>query len=68
MVDVSGKIFCIGLVIAFFYFGYINDYNRGPKEFKSSIIGVLIHMFSFMNEIPFVSGFVKKWNDRNEDR
>lgn len=65
MIDILGIIFCIGLVVAFFYFGYRHDYRRNPKEFWSSIFGVFINMFSYMNGIPFVSDWVKRWQKKD---
>ncbi len=60
MVDVFWIIFWVGMIIAFFYFGYRHDYRRNPKEFKRTIIGMPISLFSFMNGIPFISDWVRK--------
>ncbi|MFT4536492.1 MAG: hypothetical protein ACJA1A_001142 [Saprospiraceae bacterium] len=61
MLEIFSLIFWVGIVIGFFYFGYRHDYRRNPKEFKRTIMGMPISLFSVMNGIPFVSDWVGKW-------
>ena len=61
MVDIFWIIFCVGMVIAFFYFGYRHDYRRNSKEFKRSIIVIPLTALSFFYGLPYVSGWIAKW-------
>jgi hypothetical protein len=61
MVAVLEILFCIGLLIVFFYFSYRHDYRRNPKAFKRTILGMPMSLLSLMNGIPFISDWVGKW-------
>jgi hypothetical protein len=57
MEDVFGVLTLVSIAVLFFHFGYRDDFNRGPKRFKKTVVGVLI------GSIGSVFGFIgaSKW-------
>jgi hypothetical protein len=54
MVDIFWVVFCVGMLIPFFFLGYRHDYRANALEFKRTIMGMPISLFSFMDGILFV--------------
>ena len=59
--------FVLGLIVlSFFYYGYKDDYKRNPKEFKKSIFGVIVLMFTLIFGIFGLSRFIERWFETDE--
>ena len=58
----------IGIIlILFFYFGYRDDFKRNPKEFKRTIIGVLVGIISLAFGFLGMVGSMIKWIKSDKD-
>ena len=58
----------IGIIlILFFYFGYRDDFKRNPKEFKRTIIGVLVGILSLAFGFFGMVGSMIKWIKSDKD-